>query len=121
VALSLGLAIAISATWPVSAKEWTRKTVHGGEISRTVTNDGNGRYSGSTTRTGANGATYRSGSTCANGVVARCSRSYSGTGPNDKTFSGERLSAHGPFHTRSVGRFTGPNGNKWFGFRRWRR
>jgi hypothetical protein len=118
--LTIGLAFVLSAGKPAAATEWTRQTVHGGEISRTVT-DGNGMYSGSTTRTGAKGGTYTSHSTCANGVVAGCSRSYSGTGPNGKTFSGKRLSAHGPFHARSVGSFTGPNGHKWFGFRRRRR
>lgn len=119
--LSLGLALALAAAGPATAKEWTRKTAHGGQISRTVTNDGNGVYSSSTTRTGPKGGTYTSNSTCANGVVARCSRSYSGKGPDGKTFSGERLSAHGPFRTRSAGSFTGPNGNTWFGFRRWHR
>jgi hypothetical protein len=81
-----------SAASPASAEEWTRKTVHGGELSRSVDRDGN-IYTGSTTR----------------------------TGPNGKTFSGERYSAAGPFRGRSVGSFTGPNGNTVHGFRRWRR
>lgn len=119
--LLLGAALAVSAIGPAAADEWTRKTANGGEITRSVTNEGGGLYSGSTTRTGVNGGTYASSSTCANGVVARCSRSYSGVTANGKTFSGQRLSARGPFRTRSVGTFTGPSGNKWYGFRRLRR
>ncbi|TGQ12398.1 MULTISPECIES: hypothetical protein [unclassified Mesorhizobium] len=118
--LCLGAMVVWSAASPASAEEWTRKTVHGGELSRSVGKDGD-VYTGSTTRTGPNGGTYTSGSTCTAGVVDRCSRSYSGTGPNGKTFSGERYSAAGPFRGRSVGSFTGPNGNTVHGFRRWRR
>jgi hypothetical protein len=118
--LCLGAVLTISAGAPAAASEWSRETAHGGEISRSVTGDG-GVYSGSTTRTGPKGGTYSSSSTCAGGVVTRCSRSYSGVGPNGKSFSGTRASAHGPFHTRSAGSFTGPGGNTIFGFRRFRR
>ncbi|TPI29058.1 hypothetical protein FJW08_18320 [Mesorhizobium sp. B3-2-1] len=118
--LSLGAAVVWSAASPASAEDWTRKTAHGGELSRSVSRDGN-IYTGSTTRTGPNGGTYTSGSTCKAGVVDRCSRSYSVTGPNGKTVSGQRYSAAGPFRGRSVGSFTGPNGNTVRGFRRWRR
>ena len=116
----LGAMVLWSAASPASAEEWTRKTAHGGEISRSVDRDGN-VYTGSTARTGPNGGTYTSSSTCTAGVVDRCSRSYSGTGPNGKTVSGQRYSAAGPFRGRSVGSFTGPNGNTVYGFRRWRR
>ncbi|MBZ9857414.1 hypothetical protein LB566_26875 [Mesorhizobium sp. CA13] len=119
--LLLGVVLAVSAAGPAGAQEWTRKTVNGGEINRGLTDEGGGIFSGSTTRTGVNGGTYTSTSTCANGVVARCSRSYSGVTANGKTFSGQSLSAHGPFRTRSVGTFTGPGGSKWYGFRRFRR
>ncbi len=105
---------------PAAAKEWTRKTAHGGEIGRDIGKDG-GVITGSTTRTGPNGGTYTSNSKCVGGVVDRCARSYSGTGPNGNSFSGNRASARGPFGGRSVGSFTGPNGNTGFGFRRWRR
>ncbi|RWA64578.1 hypothetical protein [Mesorhizobium sp.] len=118
--ICLGAVVVWSIASPASAEEWTRKTANGGEISRSVTRDGN-VYTGSTTRIGPNGGTYTSSSTCKAGVVDRCSRSYSGTGPNGQTFSGQRYSAAGPFGGRSVGRFTGPNGNTVYGFRRWRR
>lgn len=113
--------IAISAAGPVAAEEWTRTTPGGGQISRSVTNDGNGVYSGTTTRTGANGGSYTSSSSCGAGVVTRCSRRYSGVTANGETFSGQRLSASGPYGTRSVGSFTGPDGNRYAGFRRIRR
>ena len=116
----LGAMVVWSAASPASAEEWTRKTVHGGELSRSVGKDGD-VYTGSTTRTGPNGGTYTSSSTCTAGVVDRCSRSYSGTGPNGQTFSGKQVSAAGPFRGRSAGNFTGPNGNTVYGFRRWRR
>ena len=119
-ALCIGAVLAWSAASPASAEEWRRPTAHGGEISRSVTRDGN-IHTGSTTRTGPNGGTYTSSSSCKAGVVDRCSRSYSATGPNGKTVSGQRYSAAGPFRGRSVGSFTGPNGNTVHGFRRWRR
>jgi hypothetical protein len=119
--LLLGTVLAVSSARPVLAEDWTRPTVGGGQINRSVTNDGNGIYSGTTTRTGAHGGTYTSSSTCAAGAVTRCSRSYSGVTGNGKTFSGQRLSAHGPFNTRSIGSFDGPRGNRWVGFRRFRR
>ncbi|CAN7510418.1 hypothetical protein [Mesorhizobium caraganae] len=116
----LGAIFLASAASPASAEEWKRPTAHGGEISRSVGKDGN-VYTGSTTRTGPNGGTYTSNSKCVGGVVDRCARSYSGTGPHGQTFSGKRVSARGPFHGRSAGSFTGPNGNRVHGFRRWRR
>lgn len=116
----LGAIFLASAASPVSAEEWKRPTAHGGEISRGVGKDGN-VYTGSATRTGPNGGTYTSSSKCVGGVVDRCARSYSGTGPNGQTFSGKRVSARGPIHGRSAGSFTGPNGNTVHGFRRWRR
>jgi len=118
--LSLATLVAISAG-PAAAEEWTRTTASGGQISRSVTNDGNGVYSGTTTRTSAKGGSYTSSSSCGAGVVTRCSRSYSGVTASGKTFSGQQLSAHGPFNTRSVGSFTGPGGRHWVGFRRFRR
>lgn len=119
--LSLAALVAISAAGPAAAEEWTRTTASGGQISRSVTNDGNGVYSGTTTRSGAKGGSYTSSSNCGAAVVTRCSRSYSGVTANGKTFSGQRLSAHGPFNTRSVGSFTGPGGRHWVGFRRFHR
>jgi hypothetical protein len=114
--LSLYAAVAAAIASPAAAE-----TLHGGELTRSVTSEGGGVYSGTTTRSGANGGTYSSSTTCANGVVARCSRSYSGVSAAGKSFSGERLSAYGPFRARSVGSFTGPNGNTAYGFRRSRR
>ena len=119
--LFLATMVAIYAAGPVAAEEWTRTTPGSGQISRSVTNDGNGVYSGTTTRTGANGGSYTSSTSCGAGVVTRCSRSYSGVAGNGQSFSGQRLSAHGPYGTRSVGSFTGPNGNRYVGFRRIRR
>lgn len=113
--------VAVCAAGPAAAEEWTRTTASGGQISRSVTNDGNGVYSGTTTRTGAKGGSYTSSSSCGAGVVTRCTRSYSGVTANGKTFSGQRLSAHGPFNTRSVGSFTGPDGRHWVGSRRFHR
>ncbi|MCV3209376.1 hypothetical protein OHD62_23110 [Mesorhizobium sp. YC-39] len=118
--LCLGAMLVISTAIPAVAEEWKRPTAHGGEISRSVTGDG-GVYTGSTTRTGPNGGTYTSTSKCVAGVVDRCSRSYSGVGPDGQSFSGKRVSARGPFHGRSAGSFTGPNGKTVYGFRRWRR
>ena len=118
--LCLGAIAVWSAASPASAEEWKRPTVHGGELSRSVSRDGN-VYTGSTTRTGANGGAYTSRSQCIGGVVDRCARSYSGTGPNGQTFSGKRVSAAGPFRGRSAGSFTGPNGKTVYGIRRWRR
>lgn len=120
-AMWLGAVLLISLASPAAAKDWTRTTPRGGEVSRDLTNQGGGHYSGTTSRTGANGGTYSSSSSCVNGFVATCSRSYSGAGPNGKSFSGDRKSAYGPYRARSVGRFTGPNGNTVYGVRRFRR
>jgi hypothetical protein len=116
----LGAMFVASAVVPATAEEWQRPTAHGGEISRSISREGN-FYTGSTTRTGPNGGTYTSSSKCVAGVVGRCARSYSGTGPDGQSFSGKRVSARGPFRGRSAGSFTGPDGNMVFGFRRWRR
>jgi hypothetical protein len=119
--LSFAALVTISAVVPANAEDWTRTTPRGGQISRSVTNDGNGIYSGTTTRTGVNGGSYTSSSSCGAGVVTRCSRSYSGVTADGKTFSGQRLSAYGPYNSRSVGSFTSPGGNRYVGFRRIRR
>jgi hypothetical protein len=116
---SLGLLLAASFALPSEAAEWSRETIGGGELSRSATADA-GYYSGSTTRTGPNGGSYTSSTSCAGGVVARCKRSYSGVGPDGQSFSGTRVSGHGPYRTRSIGRFTGPNGNTVIGVRRFR-
>ncbi|TIP13450.1 hypothetical protein [Mesorhizobium sp.] len=118
--LCLAAMLVAATAVPAAAEEWQRPTAHGGEISRSVSRDG-GVYTGSTTRTGPNGGTYTSSSKCVTGVVDRCARSYSGTGPDGQSFSGKRVSARGPFRGRSAGSFTGPDGNTAFGFRRWRR
>ncbi|MBX3581795.1 MAG: hypothetical protein KF810_07875 [Rhizobiaceae bacterium] len=105
---------------PAAAEQWHRPTAHGGELAREVTRDGR-VYSGQTTRTGPNGATYSSSSTCFDGVVNRCRRSFSATGPEGQAWSGERYSARGPYRVRSAGSLTGPNGNTVVGVRRhWR-
>jgi hypothetical protein len=105
---------------PAAATEWSRTSRYGGQLSRSATIDG-GIYSGSTTRTGPNGGTYMSTTSCTGGAPSRCSRSYSGTGPQGRSFSGMRASAHGPFRSRSVGSFTGPRGNTVLSFRQFRR
>ena len=105
---------------PASASDWTRGTVHGGQVTRSVTGDGP-VYSGQTTRVGPNGGTYSSASTCLDGVVDRCGRSYTATGPNGQTYSGNRATARGPYRVRSVGTVTGPDGGTVVGVRRsWR-
>lgn len=110
----------VAAASPASAEQWKRKTVHGGELTREVTRDGR-VYSGETTRTGPNGGTYSSSSTCFDGVVNRCKRSFSATGPDGQTLSGQRYSTRGPYRVRSVGSVTGPGGNTYLGARRhWR-
>lgn len=118
--LSLGAILVWSAASPAAAEDWQRSTARGGVISRSVGETGN-IHTGSTTRTGPNGGAYTSNSSCIGGVVVRCARSYSGAGPNGKTYEGSRASARGPFHGRSVGSLTGPDGNTVHGVRRWRR
>jgi hypothetical protein len=118
VALALVLAAVAS---PAAAEEWKRPTAHGGELTREVTRDGR-VYSGETTRVGPNGGAYSSRSTCFDGVVDRCKRSFSATGPEGKTVSGKGYAARGPFRVREAGVVTGPNGNSVAGVRRfWRR
>lgn len=115
------LAAALLAASPAAAVEWKRPIAHGGELTREVTRDGR-LYHGETTRTGPNGGTYSSSSTCFDGVVDRCKRSYSATGPGGKTVSGKTYTARGPYRMRQAGVFTGPNGNSVAGVRRfWRR
>jgi len=100
--------------------EWTRGTVGGGQVSRSVSGDGP-FYTGHTTRVGPNGDTYSSTATCFDGIVDRCRRSYTATGPGGRTYSGERAGARGPFRARSIGRITGPNGGAVVvGRRHWR-
>ena len=107
---------------PIQARsnEWTRETRHGGEITRQVTRDGS-LHSGQTTRLGPNGATYSSSSTCRDGFIERCRRTYSATGPNGQIYTGKTATARGPRGVRSIGAHTGPRGNVSFGLRRhWR-
>lgn len=116
---ALGL-FALLGHLPAQAAEWTRDTRHGGQITRNVTRDGN-LYSGETTRVGRNGATYTSSSTCRDGIVDRCHRSYSATGPNGRTYSGDTVTARGPYRVRSIGVHAGPRGGVVVGARRhWR-
>lgn len=117
--VALGVAMLLGAS-PTMSAEWTRDTRNGGQITRSVTRDGN-VYSGQTTRVGPNGAIYASNSTCRDGFVDRCRRSYSATGPNGRTYSGNTVTARGPHGVRSIGVHTGPRGNVGMGFRRhWR-
>ncbi|YBV94661.1 hypothetical protein M1D80_01305 (plasmid) [Phyllobacteriaceae bacterium JZ32] len=116
---ALGVVILLGPA-PAMAAEWTRDTRNGGQITRSVTRVGN-IYSGQTTRVGPNGATYTSNSTCRDGFVDRCRRSYSATGPNGRAYSGNTVTARGPYRVRSIGVHTGPRGNVGMGFRRhWR-
>ena len=117
----IALALLAAAASPAAAEQWKRPTAHGGELSREVTRDGR-VYSGETTRTGPNGGTYSSSSTCFDGVVNRCKKSFSATGPEGKTLSGTSYAARGPLRVRKAGAVTGPNGNTVVGARRfWRR
>ncbi len=106
---------------PAAAEQWKRPTVHGGELTREVTRDGR-VHTGETSRSGPNGGTYASSSACFDGVVDRCKRSFSATGPEGRTWSGDRYSVRGPYRVRSAGVITGPEGNSVVGVRRfWRR
>lgn len=117
--LALGL-LAVAGTASANATKWSRETVHGGRITRSISGGGL-IYSGQTTRTGPNGGTYTSTATCLNGVVDRCRRGYSATGPAGQAIAGHRASARGPFRVRSAGSFTAPRGNTLIGVhRRWR-
>lgn len=102
---------------PGNAEEWTRSTVHGGQITRSVSGE-DGRYSGTTTRTGANGATYTSSGQCASDIVDRCARSYSATGPNGSTVTGKHATAVGPWRVRTARSVTGPEGGRLLTLRR---
>jgi hypothetical protein len=116
---ALGVAILLGPA-PAMSAEWTRDTRNGGQITRSVTRDGN-IYSGQTTHVGPNGSTYTSNSACRHGLVDRCRRSYSATGPNGRTYSGNTVTARGPHGVRSIGVHTSPRGNVGIGFRRhWR-
>ncbi|WP_239367411.1 hypothetical protein [Mesorhizobium retamae] len=116
---ALAIAILIGPA-PAMSAEWMRETRNGGQITRNVTRDGN-IYSGQTTRVGPNGATYTSQSTCRDGFVDRCRRSYSAIGPNGRSYSGNTVTARGRHGVRSIGVHTGPRGNVGVGFRRhWR-
>jgi len=72
------------------------------------------------TAEGARGGSYTRSSTCANGRPG-CSTSFSGTGPQGRSFSGTRESFRGPFRGRAVTTVTGPRGNTGVRARRWRR
>lgn len=116
---SLSLAGLVAAC-PASAAEWSRDTIHGGRVTRSITGEGP-VYSGQTTRVGPNGGSYSSSATCLNGTIDRCQRSFSATGPHGKTYSGQRATASGPYQVRSIGTLTGPKGRVAVGgSRRWR-
>ena len=115
---ALGVAVML-VPMPAMSAEWTRDTRSGGQITRSVTKDGN-IYSGQTTRVGPNGATYTSNSACRDGVVDRCQRSYSATGPDGRTYSGNTVTARGPHRVRSVGVHNGPGGKVGVVRRHWR-
>lgn len=117
-----------SRTWPAcgsrnglrQCNQMEPRHRHGGRITRSISGDGL-IYSGQTTRTGPDGGTYTSTATCLNGVVDRCRRGYSATGPAGQAIAGHRASARGPFRVRSAGSFTAPRGNTLIGVhRRWR-
>jgi hypothetical protein len=117
----VALALVMVAAAPASTAEWKRNTVHGGELTRELTRDGR-VYTGETARVGPNGGTYSSSSTCFDGFVDRCKRSFSATGPEGKTVSGKSYTARGPHRVRQAGVVTGPDGNSIVGARRfWRR
>lgn len=118
-ALVLAALASVAAT-PAVADEWKRPTVRGGELTREVDRDGR-VYHGETTREGRNGGTYSSSSTCFDGYVDRCTRSFSATGHDGNTVSGDRYTARGPYRVRQAGVVTGPDGNSVVGVRRWRR
>jgi hypothetical protein len=100
---------AMSGISSAGAAEWSRGTALGGQLTRNVDADGL-VYSGETVRTGPNGGSYSSNSTCLDGLfVDRCHRSFSATGPNGETYSGDRLTAWGPNRVRSIGAVAGPD------------
>ncbi|MET3648984.1 hypothetical protein [Phyllobacterium ifriqiyense] len=103
---ALGVVVMLIPVQAMSA-EWTRETRSGGQITRSVTKDGN-IYSGQTSRVGPNGATYTSSSACRDGIIDRCRRSYSATGRNGQIFSGNSVTARGPYRVRSAGVHEGP-------------
>lgn len=104
---------------PAMSAELRRDTRSGGQITRNGTKDGN-IYQGQTTRVRPNGATYTSSSTCRDGVVDRCRRSYSATGPDGRTYSGNTATARGPYRVRSIGVHNGPGGTVGVIRRHWR-
>lgn len=108
--VATGLAALLGAS-SAGAAEWSRGTAHGGQLTRNVDTDGL-FYSGETVRTGPNGGSYTSNSTCLDALlVDRCHRSFSATGPNGEMYSGDRVTAWGPNRVRSIGAVAGPNGN----------
>ena len=111
--------VAMLVPLPAKSAEWTRDTRSGGQITRSVTKDGN-IYSGQTTRVGPNGAVYSSSSACRGGIVDRCRRSYSATGADGRTYSGSTVTARGPHRVRSVGVHNGPDGKVGVFRRHWR-
>lgn len=108
--VATGLAALLYAS-SAGAAEWSRGTAYGGQLTRNVDADGL-VYPGETVRTGPNGGSYLSSSTCLDGLfVDRCHRSFSASNPNGGTYSGDRLTAWGPSRVRSIGTVTGPNAN----------
>ncbi|WP_137131148.1 hypothetical protein [Rhizobium sp. FY34] len=107
-------------TGPAHAEDWTRQTVRGGEISRSVTGEA-GHYDGSTTRSGPNGAVYTSNGQCVSGVVDRCGRSYSAVGPNGATITGRHGTASGPSRLRTARGIEGPDGGRFVSVQRFAR
>jgi hypothetical protein len=115
------LALTVAALSSATAAEWKRSTVQGGELTREAHRDGR-VYHGETTREGRNGGSYSSSTTCLDGYVDLCRRSFSATGPDGRAVSGKRYTARGPYRVRQAGIVTGPNGNSVVGARRfWRR
>lgn len=102
---------------PGNAEEWTRPTVYGGQITRSVTGE-DGRYAGTTTRVGPNGSTYTTSGRCVSGVVGRCARSYSATGPNGSIVTGKHATAVGPWRVRTARSVVGPEGGRVLALRR---
>jgi hypothetical protein len=114
VTITVGLLMMLSA-YAVQAAEpqslnVTRTTPAGGQVSRSGTLD-DGTYVGSTSRTGASGGSYNSSITCEGGVVANCSRSFSGTNRDGQAYTGTRESAAGPRRAGATTTVTGPDGN----------
>lgn len=89
------------------AGEWTRTGPNGGTATRTYE-----AGSGVTVdRTGPNGGSSSASVTCQRVGGVRCDRSFTATGADGRTVSGDRTSNRGPFRRRSATTVTGPDGN----------